>query len=68
MAVGCSLGVGMLAWLRSGNCDVRMLPLSLLLSPLQHPLSSAYLTIVNQKFPEDQVEHLQAQVDAITQL
>lgn len=35
---------------------------------LQHPLSSMYLTLVNQKFPEDHVEQLQAQLDAITQL
>lgn len=33
-----------------------------------HPLSSMYLTLVNQKFPEDHVEQLQAQLDAITQL
>lgn len=37
-------------------------------SLLQHPLSSAYLTLVNQKFPEDHVEQLQVQVDAIAQL
>jgi hypothetical protein len=35
---------------------------------LQHPLSSMYLSLVNQKFPEDHVDQLQAQVDAISQL
>jgi hypothetical protein len=43
----------------------------LLLCPfprLQHVLSSMYLPLVNQKFPEDHVDQLQAQADAITQL
>lgn len=56
------------------SCTVTLLPplpspLPLQLpSLLQHPLSSAYLTLVNQKFPEDHVEQLQVQVDAIAQL
>jgi hypothetical protein len=49
----------------------RVAPLLLLLCPfpcLQHVLSSMYLPLVNQKFPEDHLDQLQVQADAITQL
>jgi hypothetical protein len=35
---------------------------------LQHALSSTYMTLVNQGFPEELADKLHEQVDAITQL